>query len=215
MFKVVRVQDTIRVPPKYFGKDLEKSILALTQDEYEGLLDEDLGIVVAITKAKKIGEGKVVMGDGAAYFKAELDMLVFKPGIQEVAEGKVNEITEFGTFVTLGPMEGLIHVSQIMDEYMNYDAKGKQFLGKESKRSIKPEDQVLARIVTISMKGSIQDSKIGLTMRQPFLGKSEWIEKEIEQAKKKKADKGEAEGKEEKEEKGAKKKGKEAKEEGA
>jgi DNA-directed RNA polymerase subunit E' len=197
MFRIVRVQDTVRVLPKYFGKSLEQSVLAITQEEYEGLLDEDLGIVVAVTKAKKIGEGRVVMGDGSAYFKAELDLLIFKPAVHEIVEGKVNEITEFGAFVSLGAMEGLIHVSQIMDEYLNYDAKGRQFVAKESKRSLKAEDTVLARVVTVSLKGSIQESKIGLTMRQPYLGKWDWIEREIEKEKKKK----ETKPKEEKEKK--------------
>ena len=185
MFKVLKVKDTIRVPPKYFRDNLEEAILALTREEYEGVMDEDLGIIVTVMGAKNLGEGKVVMGDGAAYFEAELELLAFKPRLNEVIEGKVTELMEFGTFVGLGPMEGLIHVSQLMDEYINYDSKTPQFIGKDSKRAIKSEDNVLTRIVTISMKGAISDSKIGMTMRQPYLGKPDWIEAELEKSKKK------------------------------
>ena len=66
-----------------------------------------------------------------------------------------------------------------MDEFINYDAKNNYFVGKESKKKIGLDNIVLGRIVTVSLKVSISDSKVGLTMRQPFLGKYEWIEKEI------------------------------------
>ncbi len=184
MFEIVKVKDTVRIPPEKFGKQMKKALVNLAQEEYEGLLDEDLGVIVAVINAKKTGEGKVVLGDGAAYYEAEIEMLVFKPYMHEVVEGKVTEITEFGAFVNIGPVEGLIHVSQIMDEYLNYDSKNAMFIGKNSKKKLKVDDRVLARIVSISLKGSLSESKLGLTMRQPFLGKNEWIEAEIKAKKK-------------------------------
>ena len=39
---------------------------------------------------------------------------------------------------------------------------------------------MLARIIAISLK-SKETAKIGLTMRQPGMGKMEWIEKEFEE----------------------------------
>ncbi|MCX6801629.1 MAG: DNA-directed RNA polymerase [Candidatus Diapherotrites archaeon] len=184
MFEVVKIKDTVRVPPEKFGKQMKEALVNLTQEEYEGLIDEDLGVIVAVISAVKSGEGKVVLGDGAAYYKTDIELLVFKPEMHELVEAKVSEITEFGAFVGVGPMEGLIHVSQIMDEYLNYDSKAACFTGKESKKKIKVEDRVLARIVTISLKGTLQDSKLGLTMRQPFLGKDAWVEQEIKDTRK-------------------------------
>jgi len=61
-----------------------------------------------------------------------------------------------------------------MDDYINYDAKLPGFTGKETKKKLTTKDIVLARIVTISLKGTISSSKIGLTMRQEGLGKSDW-----------------------------------------
>jgi len=197
MFELVKIRDTVRVPPEKFGKKMKESLVNLTQEEYEGLIDEDIGIIVAVTSAQKTGEGKIIPGDGAAYYETELEMLTFKPEMHELVEAKVSELTEFGSFVGVGPMEGLIHVSQIMDEYMNYDAKSACFVGKDSKRKLKVDDKVLARIVTISLKGNLSDSKLGLTMRQPFLGKEIWIEQAIKDAKKgkkKPAAKGKAKG---------------------
>ena len=184
MFEVVKIRDTVRVPPEKFGKKMKESLVKITQEDYEGLIDEDLGVIVSVMNAVKTGEGKIVLGDGAAYYETEIELLAFKPKMHELVEAKVSEITEFGAFIGVGPMEGLVHVSQIMDEYLNHDAKNNMFVGKNSKRKLKVDDHVLARIVTISLKGSLSDSKLGLTMRQPFLGKDIWIEQALKDAKK-------------------------------
>jgi len=63
--------------------------------------------------------------------------------------------------------------------------KEQQFDGKESKRSLKMGDKVRARIVTISKKSTLLDTKIGLTMRQPALGNLGWLEADANAAGKK------------------------------
>jgi DNA-directed RNA polymerase subunit E' len=174
MYELVKIKEKVRVPPKEFGEKLNEAVLKIVQEEYEGLIDEDLGVVIAITHAENIGEGKVVPGDGSAYHTADLTMLVYKPIVQEVVEGYVSEITEFGAFLRISPIEGLVHVSQIMDDFINFDAKLPGFVGKKTNKRLIMDDVVMARIVTVSLKDAISNSKIGLTMRQPYLGKSDW-----------------------------------------
>jgi len=173
-YVIYKLQDTVRVPPDKFKSNLKKAVLEIIQQDYEGIVDEDLGVLIAATGIESIGEGRVVPGDGGAWYDTVFSILAFKPDLQEVLEGEVTEVTEFGAFVSTGPIEGLIHVSQIMDDFINYDIKGPKFVGKESGRKIQVGDDVLARIVTISLKGSTSKSKIGLTMRQPGLGSKEW-----------------------------------------
>jgi len=187
MYNVVKVREKVRVPPKLLGQKLENSILEIVQESYEGLVDDDIGLVISVAKAGNIGEGKVVLGDGAAYYEADVEMLVYKPLMHELVEGNITEVTEFGAFVRISPIEGLIHVSQIMDDFINYDAKMPGFIGKKTGKKITVDDEVTARIVTISLKGNIQNSKIGLTMRQPFLGKEAWEKKDEKAAKEKPA----------------------------
>jgi DNA-directed RNA polymerase subunit E' len=189
MYSIYSIRDTLSVPPKALGGKLDETVLSIAQNDYEGLVDEDVGVVIAVTAAERVGEGKIIPGDGSIYFDVKMDMLVYKPVLQEVVEGEVSEITEFGAFIRTGPIEGLIHVSQIMDDYINYDAKLPGFVGKETKKKLKLEDTVLARTVTASLKGSISSSKIGFTMRQLGLGKKEWLkvdEKKAKAAEKKK-----------------------------
>lgn len=187
MYGIFTIRDMIRVPPKEFANDLNQAVLKIAQQEYEGIVDDELGIVVAVTQVNEVGEGKVIPGDGAAYYEAAFDVLVFKPEIQEIVAGNVSEITEFGAFIKIGPMEGLVHVSQIMDDYINHDSKNASFVGRDSNKKLIVEDKVLARIVTCSLKNSVQNSKIGLTMRQLGLGKEDWLKIDEKNLKEKKA----------------------------
>lgn len=185
MYSVVTINDTVRVPPKSFSEDLNDALKKIVREQYEGLVDEDLGVVISVVNANKTSEGKVVPGDGAAYFDADMELLVYKPVVQELVEGVVSEITEFGAFVKVGPVEGLIHVSQVMDDYIVYDQKNACLSGKETSAKLVSGDHVQARIVTVSLRGTIAESKIGLTMRQPGLGKSDWQGVEFKKREKK------------------------------
>lgn len=184
MYYLTTIKDKIRVPPKYFGGDLKQAILKITQEEYEGVIDDNLGVVIAITNVKEVGEGHVVPGDGSAYFETELEVINYKPFLHEAVRGEVTESTEFGVFLRIGPIEGLVHVSQIMDDFINYDAKLPGFVGKKTNKKLTVGDDVLAKVVTISLKGTISNSKIGLTMRQPYLGKSDWAKIDAKESKK-------------------------------
>ena len=105
-----------------------------------------------------------------------MDMLLFDVKIQEIIEGVVDQITEYGAFIRFGPLDGLLHVSQVQDDHINTDVGNQRLIGKETKRELRVGDKVRARVVTISLNEiSPRESKIGLTMRQPGLGKHEWI----------------------------------------
>ena len=177
MYQLVELEDIVRVPPELFNLPLKQALKQLLAEKYEGKLDRDLGSIILVTQVKSDGIGKVIPGDGAAYYDSIFKALTYKPELQEIIEGKVIEIVEFGAFVRIGPLDGLIHVSQITDDYLNYDPKGHRFVGKESKKVLAEGDIVRARIVTISLKKA-KENKVGLTMRQPGLGKLEWIYEE-------------------------------------
>lgn len=176
MYKIVTVEDTVRVPPNRFSEPTNDVILDVLRKTYEGLVDKDVGVVLAIRELKEIGVGRVIMGDGASYHDVTFETLIYKPEINEVSLGEIVEIVEFGAFVRLGPIDGLAHVSQVMDDFVGYDKKKGNLYGKESKHLLKEGDKVRVRIVSVSLKRGMKGGKVGLTMRQPGLGKLEWIE---------------------------------------
>ncbi|MGD0071324.1 MAG: DNA-directed RNA polymerase [Candidatus Bathyarchaeia archaeon] len=195
MFKLITLQDTIRIPPETFGNPLEKVGREQVKQKYEGIVDEELGYVIAVTSIEVSPIGKIIPGDGATYHKVSFSLLTFYPIIQEVVEGDVVEIADFGAFVRIGPVDALLHVSQLMDDYISYDEKQGVLLGKETKRKLTAGDQVRVRITAVSLGRAGSSGKIGVTARQPSLGKLEWLKMETPEASQKKP----AEGKEKEE----------------
>lgn len=179
MYYISKIRDTVRVPPYYFEEPLDKITVEILNETYMGAIDKKLGLMVTVRDVEEIGQGKVIMGDGAAYYDVVFNAIFFKPELQEIIEGYVIEIAEFGAFVRMGPMDGLVHVSQVTDDFINHDSKRGALLGKESKKTLEEGNKVRARIVALSLKGkTTKETRIGLTMRQPHLGRFEWIEQE-------------------------------------
>ncbi|MEM2934237.1 MAG: DNA-directed RNA polymerase [Methanocellales archaeon] len=173
----MKLVDIVRVPPEKLGGEVEAVVKETLQEKLEGAIDKTLGVFVAITEVLKIGEGRIIAGDGAVYYETEFEAIVYKPEIQEIVEGEVVEIVEFGSFVNIGPLDCLIHVSQIADDFISYDEKNARLVGKGGKHAIAVGDRVRARIVAVSLnERDPRDSKIGLTMRQVGMGKIEWLE---------------------------------------
>ena len=183
MFNLVTLQDTIRIPPETFGNPLEKVGREQVKAKYEGIVDEELGYVIAVTRVEVSPVGKIIPGDGATYHKVRFSLLTFYPVIQEIVEGDVVEIADFGAFVRIGPVDALLHVSQLMDDYISYDEKQGVLLGKETKRKLTTGDQVRVRITAVSLGRAGSSGKIGVTARQPFLGKLEWLRQDASKTK--------------------------------
>lgn len=177
------MEDTIRIPPETFGNPLEAVGYQQVKAKYEGVVDETLGYVIAVTRVEVSSIGKIIPGDGAAYHKVNFSLLTFYPKIQEVVEGEVVEIADFGAFVRIGPIDALLHVSQLMDDFISYDEKQGVLLGKETKRRLMSGDQVRVRITAVSLGRAGSSGKIGVTARQPFLGKLEWIDTDLKKMK--------------------------------
>ncbi|MDG6223561.1 MAG: DNA-directed RNA polymerase [Candidatus Bathyarchaeota archaeon] len=179
MFKLVAVEDAIRIPPEKFGEDINTVGYDQLKMKYDGMVDEELGYVIAVTQISVNPCGKIIPGDGATFHKVQFSLLTFYPKIQEVIEGEVVEIAEFGAFVRIGPVDALLHVSQLMDDYISYDERQGVLMGKETKRKLQTGDKVRVRITAVSLGRSGGSGKIGVTARQPYLGKLEWIKQDI------------------------------------
>jgi DNA-directed RNA polymerase subunit E' len=172
MYKLVTVHDKVRVPPKMFGSDRDEAIKKSLEEKWEGLIDKRLGVILSVTGVSNVGEGGILPGDGALYYPADFDLLVYHPEMHELIKGYVIDVTEFGIFVRMGPVDGMVHVSQIMDDFVSYDVKNAVFTGRDSKRLVREKDLVKARVISISM--GTNQYKIGLTTRQTGLGVLTW-----------------------------------------
>lgn len=172
MFYLVEVEDYVRVDPKLFGLETAEAVKEQLQVSYADFQDKDLGTVVDVLEVLDVKEGIIIPGDGAAYYKSRFKLVVFKPELQELVFGTIEEITNFGAFINMGVMRGMIHISQTMDDFVSFSKTG-SLAGKDGKKTLNVGDNCIARVVAISYKG--EEPKIGLTMRQPGLGKLEWV----------------------------------------
>lgn len=175
MFYLTEIEDYVRVAPELFGMETREAVEKQLDETYSDYYSKEIGKVAAVVEVSDIGDGVIIPGDGAAYYKCTFRLLTWKPELQELVYGKIAEITSFGAFIDMGPMRGMIHISQTMDDYVSFSDAG-SLSGKASSRTLKADDMCMARVVAISHKGD--DPKIGLTMRQPGLGKLDWIKEE-------------------------------------
>ncbi|MBD3191456.1 MAG: DNA-directed RNA polymerase [Candidatus Heimdallarchaeota archaeon] len=190
MYYVAEVRDTIRVEPKRFGENLEEVVLEICRETFEGSVTRDLGLTIVVVDILDIGPGRLVPGDGAAFYDVAFTTLNYLPENKEFVKGEVVEVTDFGVFLRLGCVDALCHVSQVSDDFYSYSSKQGALLGRESGRSITVGDKVRARIIAVTIGKS--NIRVGVTMRQPGLGLEDWVEKwrekheQPEKAKKKK-----------------------------
>jgi len=182
MFYEIELRSHVRIAPKYFDEDVNKSIIKQLNEQFESFISKNLGITIGVSEVINIGEGIIIPGDGGAYYDTKFKILTFKPELQELCLGEITDITDFGAFMNIGPIDGMIHIGQTMDDYVTFSKSG-VLTGKETKQNLKTKDLCKARIIAISYK-NIRDPKIGLTMRQPLLGALSWL-KETKKKKKK------------------------------
>ncbi|MBS3097906.1 DNA-directed RNA polymerase [Candidatus Woesearchaeota archaeon] len=174
MFYKIELKDHIRVPPNLFNLSLEEAVTQRIKKKYDGHISKELGVVIDVSEVGEIGEGVLIPGDGAPYYDTKFRLLTFKPEMQEVVLGKIKDIADFGAFITLGPIEGMIHISQTMDDFVSF-SKERTLSGKETKKTLKIADKCRAKIIAVSFKDTT-NPKLGLTMRQPGLGRLDWVE---------------------------------------
>jgi DNA-directed RNA polymerase subunit E' len=174
MYNIYTIKDIFKLPPEYFGEDIDKIAGDILQKKYEGKIDKEMGVIVAAFNVRNIGDGVIYPGDPATHHDAEFDVLAFAPKPEEIVQGEVTELVEFGAFVRIGPMDGLVHVSQITSDFLSFDKKSQAFVSRKNNISLKKGDLVIAKVSTISMKTTTKDSKIALTMKPEGLGKPDW-----------------------------------------
>ncbi|MBS3099011.1 DNA-directed RNA polymerase [Candidatus Pacearchaeota archaeon] len=202
MFYILDVEDHVRVEPRHFGLPTHEAIEKQLNEDFKDSISKEFGYVISVLEVGEIDDGVIISGDGAAYYNSKFKLLAWRPELHEMVYGTVSEITNFGAFMQVGPARGMIHISQTMEDYVSLSKTG-TLSGKSSRRSLGKNDDCVARVVAISYKAGTP--KIGMTMRQPGLGRLQWLD---EDKKKKESDSKKAVKKTDKEAKGKSKGGK-------
>ena len=184
MYITVEKEYIARIPPEKLSGDYDDAVKQVAKESIEGKLidlteanyQNKKAFIISVVSVKTVGEGTIVHGDGGVYQSIRYKALGYLPEMQEVVDGLVTSVKEFGAFVRFGPFEGLLHISQIMDDMISTDLTNQRIIGKETKREIKVGDKVRVKIVSLNLaSASMLDSRIGLNMKQLGLGKVDWL----------------------------------------
>ncbi|SVB33054.1 uncharacterized protein METZ01_LOCUS185908, partial [marine metagenome] len=179
VFSVSTLNDVVRIPPSLFGTSAKKAAINILKSKYESMVNPNLGYIIMILDANVDPMGKLIAGDGGTFHRVEFDALTFYPKLQEIVNGEIVDITDFGAFVRIGPTDALLHLSQIMDDYLKSDVASGVILANQSGRTLRVGSTIRTRITAVSLGKAATMGKIGITCRQPFLGADEWIQEEI------------------------------------
>jgi DNA-directed RNA polymerase subunit E' len=177
------VEEWVGIPPAkvYTGEDLDSIVLDILRDRLEGIYDPGLGVIIAVVDARIVGDGVVlpISGDPNIYFPVRYKVLSFEPLVQEVVKGVVRDVREQGLYVDLGPVDGFVFRGQILDESLEMLPDRRGFRSTETGKVVEIGDVVRARITQVSRPttSNIRALRIGMTMRQPYLGKEEWFKR--------------------------------------
>ena len=137
MFSVSTLEDIVRIPPSLFDTSLNKAAVDILKSKYESMVKQDLGYIIMILSADVEPMGKLIAGDGGTFHRVTFDALTFYPKLQEIIYGELVDITDFGAFVRIGPTDALLHLSQVMDDYLKSNIASGVILANQSGRNTK------------------------------------------------------------------------------
>ncbi len=181
MYKLLEIEDIIRIPPRLFSKPLKEAAIEVLKEMFEGKVIEGVGIIVSVLDVEVSEHGYLTFNDGSLYHTAKFNVLAFSPINQEVVEGEVVLVENIGITVRLGAVDGFIHRSQVFpSRKVTYDRDQGMVYDETASKIIRKGDIVRARITGISYDEKKGLLRVRMTMRQPYLGKLEYIKKEKE-----------------------------------
>ena len=161
---------------------MKTAAMDILKEKYESMINAEMGYIIIILDVKVEELGRLIAGDGGTFHRVEFDALTFYPKLQEIIKGEIVDITDFGAFVRIGPTDALLHLSQVMDDYLKSDVKSGTIIANQSGKTLKVGSTIRARITAVSLGKAASMGKIGITCRQPFLGEESWVSDEIKNA---------------------------------
>lgn len=74
--------------------------------------------------------------------------------VGEEFDGVITGVTNFGLFIQLKSIfvEGLLHISELADDYYDYDPKRHRLLGQRTKRIFKLTDELRVKVVKVNLE---------------------------------------------------------------
>ena len=99
MFYLAHIEDYVRVEPRLFGLETREAVEKQLNETYVDKVSKEIGFVMSVVGVDFVGDGVIIPGDGATYYKSRFTVLVWRPDLHELTYGTIEEITNFGAFI--------------------------------------------------------------------------------------------------------------------
>ncbi|GIL79729.1 hypothetical protein Vretimale_12372 [Volvox reticuliferus] len=121
MFIITKIEDQIRVLPQDLTKTPVDAVTAVIEQRFVDKVIPNLGLVVTIYDVLHIEGGFVYPNDGAAFFKVQFRVVVFRPFIGEILVGKLKSCSREGLRVSLDFFEDVLIPEHALQDPSFYD----------------------------------------------------------------------------------------------
>ena len=103
--------------------------------------------------------------DATRDVEAWLKCFYMKDRVGEVFEGSISSVVPFGIFVALDGVfvEGLVHVSELGQDYFHFDEKSHAMVGERSGRRFRLSDRVRVQLTRVDMEANKIDFRLADT----------------------------------------------------
>ena len=133
-----------------------KSALAARQYEPAGgaAAWEDIGLHCSMTERRA--------DDATRDVEAWLKCFYMKDRVGEIFEGSISSVVPFGIFVALDGVfvEGLVHVSELGQDYFHFDEKSHAMVGERSGKRFRLSDRVRVQLTRVDMEANKIDFRL-------------------------------------------------------
>ncbi len=127
---------------------------ALATRQYEPGNWEEIGLHCSMTERRA--------DDATRDVEAWLKCFYMKDRVGEVFEGSISSVVPFGIFVALDGVfvEGLVHVSELGQDYFHFDEKSHAMVGERSGRRFRLADRVRVQLTRVDMEANKIDFRL-------------------------------------------------------
>ena len=127
---------------------------ALLAKQYEPGNWEEIGLHCSMTERRA--------DDATRDVEAWLKCFYMKDRVGEVFEGSISSVVPFGIFVALDGVfvEGLVHVSELGQDYFHFDEKSHAMVGERSGRRFRLSDRVNVQLTRVDMEANKIDFRL-------------------------------------------------------
>ena len=115
---------------------------------------EEIGLQCSMTERRA--------DDATRDVEAWLKCFYMKDRVGEIFEGSISSVVPFGIFVALDGVfvEGLVHVSELGQDYFHFDEKSHAMIGERSGRRFRLSDRVRVQLTRVDMEANKIDFRL-------------------------------------------------------